>query len=261
MGDVKAVCRDRAPRPQAYPFPMNLLLAAILIPILYNGPGQHGSHWYTNVVVNHHGTQPLEGRGIVFLDVSCPIPEGCPAGNIEQGVGFVIGPQSGRGLLLHPSEGDEDRVYVQAHFGEQRRHANTGGVELPVARDDDFRTHIGLPAVRLDGGHETPAVRTQLRIYSLDPSPGQHVRVEMRGWHSPTAAVPEAVQVITLNAGDTLHPAFAELDLQRAFPQVHEGAVRVDVVAIPDGDHTPLVWAFVTMTHSATNEVTVISPQ
>jgi hypothetical protein len=134
---------------------------------------------------------------------------------------------------------------------------------LPVVRDEDFRTRIGLPAVRLDSGSETPAVRAQLRIYSLDPSPGQQVRVEMRDWVHPTRTFPIAVQVISLHPGDELHPAFAELDLQRAFPQleVYEGTARVDVVAMPNSDSTPRIWAFATVTHNATNEVTVISPQ
>jgi hypothetical protein len=238
---------------------MNAILAAILIPILYNGPGEHGSRWYTYASVNHFGTHVLDGRGVVFLSPDCPIPEGCERGELENGYGAIVGPQSLGGLWLHPVEGD--RVEVQAHFGERTRHAGTEGVELPIARDEDFRSgRFGLPAVRLDGGHEHQVIRTTLRVYALDPSPGQHVRIEMRGWYNPAAPVPEAVQIIALNPGDDLHPAYAQLDLQDAFPQVQQGSVRIDIIPETVAGVTPRVWAFATVTHNATNEVTVVSP-
>ncbi|HEX2062274.1 MAG TPA: hypothetical protein VHK90_16165, partial [Thermoanaerobaculia bacterium] len=46
----------------------------VLIPTFYNGPGQFGSQWFTNVWVVNGMETSLPGRGVTFL-ISCPIPE------------------------------------------------------------------------------------------------------------------------------------------------------------------------------------------
>ncbi|MDQ3282282.1 MAG: hypothetical protein M3Q69_12830 [Acidobacteriota bacterium] len=247
---------------------MNLILAAtILIPIFYNGAGQAGSFWHTSVALDNFAATPLEGHGVVFLTSNCEIPEGCPILTVDPGeMAFVTAPYAPNGLILHPRDEDAQQIEIQASFGERRRHAGTAGVELPIARDDDFRSiRFGFPLVRFEGGYETPTVRTLLRIYSLDPAPGQQVRVELQPLYRPAQRIADRAAVVTLAPGDAgpfpLHPSFAQVDLQREFAGYGQGTVRVDVVPLPNGNVTPRVWAFVTITHNQTNEVTVISPQ
>ncbi|HYO76900.1 MAG TPA: hypothetical protein VE010_10595, partial [Thermoanaerobaculia bacterium] len=156
----------------------------ILVPIFYNGPGVNGAEWFTSVQITNRGSQHLDGRGITFLRRSgCPIPEGCSLGHARRGeTSEIEEPQSLEGLLLHPSAADADLIDVQAQFGERSRHASGLGVELPVARERDFRTTMfGFPVVPTRGGH-----RTLLRIYSPDPIAGQKVRVVVRPFIMPT---------------------------------------------------------------------------
>jgi hypothetical protein len=231
----------------------------ILIPILFNGPGAGGSEWFTTVVVTNRGSEHLQGRGVEFLRRSgCPIPEGCPIGHARRlELSQVTGPESLEGLLLHPLTADAELVEVQAQFGEAHRHSN--GIELPIARERDFRTTMfAFPLVY--AGHGT---RTLLRLYSPDPIAGQRVRIILRPTFLPTTSFSEAYEVTLFVPDGTampLRPAFAQFDLTATVPDTGLGQVRVEVVPLETNGRTPRVWGFVTMTDNHTNEVTVMRP-
>lgn len=220
----------------------------ILIPVLYQGGGQAGSDWYSFAYVNNFTSQTIDGHGVEFL-VSCPIPEGCFFGELRSGdTGAVAGPQSASGLLLHVPADEADKFEIQGVFGEETRHR--WGVQLPIVRERDFRTAaFAMPNVSLMGDF-----RTMLRIYGLEPG---DVRVDLVPWYY--NADPYRSRTVTLAApADDAHPAFAQLDLQREFPDIVNLAGSVRLRIVPLG---PRVWAFVTVTQNATNEVTVITSQ
>lgn len=228
----------------------------VLIPIYYNGNGAFGSQWYTTVVVNNFSTQTITGNGLAFL-TTCPIPEGCRASDLGPGaIAGLFGPDSMAGLLMHVPADEAHDVEIQAHFGEGTR--NRYGTLLPVVREAGFRSDeivlLQVPMLGFDG-----AIRSTLRIYSPEPDPIQ-VRVELLPWFT-RSGPPDAMKVVTLARGDAIHPAFAQLDLQREFPGLNSGAERIRVTPLPFGDTHPRIWAFATVVENATNEVTVVAPQ
>jgi hypothetical protein len=122
---------------------------------------------------------------------------------------------------------------------------------LPIVREGDFRTDaIVLPRVVIDS-----RLRTTLRIYSPEPDPIQ-VRIEIADWWYDSV---DNARLITLAAGDELHPAFGQLVLEHEFSWL--GPVHIRIVPLPFGEKQPRIWAFMTMVDNATNEVTVITPQ
>lgn len=132
------------------------------------------------------------------------------------------------------------------------------GVEMPVARERDFRTtRFGLVFVPVGG-----VGRTTLRIYSPDSIPGQLVSVELRSASQPQSPA-FTTTLVTLDAIDfresPTYPALAQLQLEDLAGR--PGFYRVDIIPRTSGNHTPRVWAFATFTHNITNDVTVISPQ
>lgn len=243
--------------------PAALFLAAtlttpVLIPTFYNGPGQFGSQWRTDVFLVNGMQQNIEGRGVEFL-VPCPIPEGCPSNQIAvKQRGVVSGPQSDRGLLLHLPADEAERVELAAHFGEGDRRSYV----LPVVREDDFRDdRFGMPLVPLLG-----EFRTTLRIYSPDPLVDQQVIVRIMRASNPFGEA-IATRVVTLDVNVPtslpLRPAFAQMVLQREFPELlSNGAVRVEFDPVPRLDgRIPRIWAFATVTFNDRNDVVVIVPQ
>lgn len=248
------------------PAALVLLLAAlpllaqttpVLIPTYYNGPGQFGSQWFTHVRVVNGTNADLDGHGLTF-NVQCPIPEGCERPSVPaRQYGDLVGPQSDRGLLLHLPIDSAEQFEFDAHFGEGDRRS----YELPIVREDDFRqTAFGLPVVPFLGDF-----RSTLRIYSPDPLADQQVRVRIVPAYAPFALA-EAGGIVTLSVDIPtslpIRPAFAQLNLQRAFPEVTSGAMRVELEPLPRLDgRIPRIWAFVTVTFNDRNDVVVISPQ
>ena len=229
----------------------------VLIPTFYNGPGQFGSQWRTEVIVVNGMEHNVDGRGVRF-NITCPIPEGCESDRVPpKERGYVTGPESARGLLLHLPADGADRVGFTAHFGEGDRRSYV----LPIVRERDFRTDaFGMADVPFNG-----PFRSTLRIYSPDPLDEQYVIVRAIPSHTPFA-VPTAVQVITLESDIPtslpLRPAFAQLVLQRDFPQITSGTMRIEIEPVPRLDgRIPRLWAFVTVTFNDRNDVVVIVPQ
>jgi hypothetical protein len=236
----------------------------VLVPVFYNGPGQFGSEWFTAVNISNFTTQRVEGHGLRFIDRTCAIPEGCERTTIEPGAfGSVAGPDLQSGFLLHIPAAQASQFELDARFGERTR--NRYGVELPLARENDFRQAPGvvLPFVALRGFAD--GLRTTLRIYSPDAIAGQRVAVELGTWGTRNTI---ASMVVTLALSDPpgtaapLRPAYAQLDLQQAFPAIFAGSVTVRVIPLPsEGGTTPRIWAFATAVRNDNNEVAVFSPR
>jgi hypothetical protein len=94
--------------------------------------------------------------------------------------------------------------------------------------------------------------RTTLRVYGLEAG---DVRIELLPWYAPQSDA-FVTRTIALSAPQDPFPAFAQLDLQREFPSIQDGAVRIRITPLG-----PRVWAFATVTQNQTNEVTVITVQ
>jgi hypothetical protein len=237
----------------------------VLIPTLYSGPGALGSRWFSSVVVNNHEPTSFKSPGVIF-DVLCPIPEGCTSDEIGPGeFGAIESPLPANGLLLYlPSE--SAHIAFMARLAASPRNSLYGGTELPVVREHEFTSgRVELPYVPIQG---TSPLRTTLRIYAPDAQAGTFVRVELRDWTSLQGA-PKFATTVALNAPPQpttvpIYPGFAQLTLQDVFPAaaLSASSYNVSVVPLPfDSTSTPRIWAFISITNNATQEVTIQRPQ
>jgi hypothetical protein len=237
----------------------------VLIPTLYNGPGALGSRWFCGVLVDNREPTPFKSPGVSFKAL-CTIPEGCTTDQVDSGGwGQLWDPLPVNGLLLYlPSE--NAHIAFMARLAASPRSPISGGTELPVVREREFTSGpIELPFVPLRS-FSSDGLRTTLRIYAPDAQAGTFVRVQLGG--SPEAA-PSFATTVALNAplqpGTVpIYPGFAQLTLQDAFPAaaLSYDTWNVFVIPIPfDSTSTPRIWAFVSITNNASQEVTIQRPQ
>ena len=237
-----------------------LLATKILIPVYFNAAG--GAAWNTFLVINNRMSKPFSTPGLSFL-VICPIPEGCFSDSVPPGQFGAPFPTSAAGavttspagLLLQAPEDEADRLTFRLMISAQPRNPLERATEIRVVRERDLRTDlISLPYVELQG-----PVRVRLRVYDPDRHANAHVRVSLRPWYLPGAA-PDASTVLTLQAPAAEYtPAYAEIDVQRAFPDAiaHGTYFNIDIEPLTPGLR---FWAFATITDNATNDVQTVTP-
>ncbi|MFL6245663.1 MAG: hypothetical protein ACJ74H_06540 [Thermoanaerobaculia bacterium] len=221
--------------------PLPEFFERILIPVIYNGPGAHGSIWATEVSMrnnNPHRVEPWRGHALfdsiasgtpLRLDASVSAPTGT----------FLIVPREAAAALK-----------FNALIRDVSREQLGFGTEIPVVRESDF----SLEAIELLNVPLSPAFRRMLRIYSLSSVP-QLVLVKV---YSMDTGHPIDQKFVTLVSEGPYRPSVAVLDLEQTFPRLDvSGRVGITI----DRHVGPPAWAFVSVTNNETQQVTVISPQ
>ena len=221
----------------------------ILIPInLSNGV------WGSFVVLQNNSDTDLQQAGVSFITTACPIPEGCISDRIPAHQFAVLVTQTLHGLILRTPVDDGGRVDVSVRVAAAPRIPTSGGTEIPVPRDSDFRTRIVMPSVVASPAQRP--VRAMLRIYSLDAPDGTVVKLQYTSFApEPPAIFPDTLITLSRPA-DGNAPAYAEVDLFRALQgRGAFGSLRIE------GANGPVpLWALLTYTDNVTNEVTAITP-
>jgi hypothetical protein len=243
--------------PDAAPDPA--IVERILVPILYDGPGAFGSRWVTEATIMNRDwfTRPFQwypfrpcsgaqcGTAVPWLET------------VSLSSMFGQRPQ---GLLLFVDRNDSAK---RIHFSSIIRNVNNEGsfgTEVPIVRENDFLTVDALMPNVTWG----PNARAMLRIYGVD-GVLEHFYVDVQA----KGKAPESIQFERLPSPcaavpcNSDQPAFAAIDLAAAFPRYFAANPgRIDVaVRTNDASNIRRFWAFVTVTHNATQNVTVITPQ
>lgn len=239
-----------------FPLVAHAATERILIPVFYNGGGV-GAEWRSLVVVANLTGQRIETPGINWI-VPCPIPEGCFLDSIaSEQVAGLAGPEAGHGLVLTVPQSDErGDVITHLRIGAAPRNLGTGGTEIPIVPESRFTSRrIVLPNIVFGAGR-----RTLLRVYALDGETAK-ARIDLSYWYDPRAGNPVTTTELTLvrpldSKVPNRFPAYADYDLS---------GLAGDGFGLMHLHITPLdgakLWGFVTITDSATNEVTAIAPQ
>ena len=187
--------------------------------------------------------------------------------------GSLFGLNAPGGLLFTlPDDFDTSKVVLRLGIAARPRNALYGGTDLPLVRERDFLTsRITLPFLAI-GADERPKRRGRLRIYDPDAHDGAQVRVSLK---RPDAAAPDfpadksivvPLSLAPIDLSPNLgmpappRPAYAEIDLGAAFADtLPNGTIfNIEIEPVTPGLR---LWAFVTLTDNATNEVTAITPQ
>jgi Domain of unknown function DUF11 len=163
-------------------------------------------------------------------------------------------------LYIRPQ--DRDRIHINARVYDERRLDTTGGSEIPVAHDEDFKNGlISLLNVPAGTGY-----RQMLRVYDTFETAGTTVEVRVFADDELAPRVTQTIALEDLDGNQTttsarlwIRPRYTQLDL-RSLDAELAGAklLRIEVEPMTPGSR---IWAFATATNNATHHVTVLSPQ
>lgn len=139
-------------------------------------------------------------------------------------------------------------VHFNLRVRDLSRQSETWGTEIPVVRDEEFRSGP-MFLLPLPGGD---AFRSMLRVYGFDGAEGL-VRVRVIAIAGDRVIMST---VLSLQASSSPYlPTYAQTSL----PQGAAGeSVRIDVEPVTEGFK---IWTFVSITHNETQHVTTLTPQ
>lgn len=215
----------------------------ILIPVLARGTaGADGSVWDTEIWVTNRTDFP-----IVYFFGTCQVACCCEEINtIHPQRSFVVTLNELRGRWFTlPADGS---LQFQARLRDRTRAGSSAGVELPIVREQDFRTGeanlLGIP--------RDPRFRAMVRLYAFNAGVWLRVeQVDQNGavlHHDDVALEPPAVPSFS-------KPAYAQvplfLDTSGYWP------IRIRIRSLTEGAR---FWAFASVTNNETSEVTIIQP-
>lgn len=238
-------------------------LERVLFPT-FSGPvrGQFGSEFFTTVRAANRSHQDIRILGVdhncsladppLFRDPAAePVIVGGLIGNSVQLIPDCSTWPGGR--FLYVQQRDLEAVSFNLRVHDVSRNSQSNGTEIPVVRRSDFTdAPIVLPGVPVN-----PRFRVLLRVYSSN-SNEETVTVRINN------GVERAVR---LQAGrDIFEPAYAVFtDFPTSLPD-NETTFTVTVIPPPERIGSPTipgtpVWAFITVTNNATQEITTITAQ
>jgi hypothetical protein len=228
------------------------LFERILVPVLSSGPGAFGSQWTTDVWVenaNEHDVMffrsPFQA-GPCASPIGCPVP--VPAGEVKK---IEFGQWPG-GLYLYPPRGSGDDLRINALVRDLSRQTEALGTEIPIVRENDFKSRVVLLNVPSDA-----RFRVALRIYAHPNS--RPVRVPVRIFRM-NGSQPFVERVVDLmprfNGSEPMSFTFGDI-----LTQLQIFSADPMWIEIGGDSMTADIWAFAAITNNTTQHVTVISPQ
>lgn len=234
----------------------------ILLPMSFAGEvrGAFGTLWDAEVLMYNDGE-----TGVRYRRQPCPllVPD-CGEGQVIGARTYVSLDLAGAGAIATPGsfiyveKPADRRMRFTALLHDRARADENEGTEMPVVRARDFSTRIVLPrvpmpdvgrvALRIYGPGEAPFT-ARVKMFRLDRlDPLVDVFVEVPG-----------VVTIVPNPFPYAPATWQSLDLLAEYPQLDAAAsVRIEVEAV---DENYPLWAFASITNSATQLVTTITPQ
>ncbi len=236
---------------ETFPMPQNY--DTVLVPVTITAPdgaaGGYGSLWKSELWVTNRGANRVE---LFFENPRCAPDTGCggsgyPAlapGEVRQLV--LPAGSGGDGRLIWVQKGGAADVVFSLRVRDVSRSEDNHGTELPLPRQADRGVRVTLLNVPIDNRS-----RAALRIYG--DSGRFTAQVTFTPMHGGTA-VTKTVSVD--GPADAFHAGMTFVDVGAMFPELAEGAYRVDVV----GNGVPL-WALASVTNNRTQLVTAIEPQ
>jgi hypothetical protein len=245
----------------------------LLLPIYLDAeiPGAYGSRWKTDLWTRNNGT-----AAAALAPWVCPDGFACPAifpltYSLQPGESLHNLPVPRRpagsppARLLYINRTSAEEVSLNLRVFDLSRATLNGGTELPLVREDDFRTTTAnLLNVPLD-----TRFRKMLRIYEMRaageafPMSTFRVRIydQVEGTKATLLSETTVTALSTQSGSFRDAPAYGQIaDLTEGISAVGDqpGSLRVQVEPLTEGSR---YWAMVSVTNLDTQQITIISPQ
>ena len=232
----------------------------VLFPLNYAGRGAHGSDWRTDIVIRNDGPVYMETVPLFWTDPFDPehagILEPIPPG---ERAAFRQVPQDG-GAFLYVPRGLEPFLSYSAHVVDRSRLSEGAGTELPVVRARDTASTIRILDVPRAAGY-----RAMLRIYDWDlvDSREAYVKIKTSEGVEKTLFVRLPGTGICPNPSPrppcfAPSPSYRAIDLSAVSGLGNAKSIDVTVTGYFADAR---LWAFVSVTNNATQQVTTYTPQ
>lgn len=240
--------------------------ARALLPLLLNRTaGAHGSLWETELWIRNRGPANLELAPWPCESQACPAifpltKTLAPNESVRNIPPFFDPPSAVPGRILYVTRARIDEASFQLRLTDVSRSMLSWGTEIPVIREEDFRTgSVELLGVPIDANF-----RSSLRIYEMSPLASSTFRLSFFEQHTGVSVQPP-VLTMQLNAvaSETgefrLEPGYAQiLDLSALLTRTHDSLLRIQIEPLTPGSR---YWAFVGVTNNSTQQVTTLTPQ
>jgi hypothetical protein len=234
----------------------------VLFPVaLYDDVrGAGGSIWRTSFSIVNVGSEPAQ-LAVPHACINCQSGARALRPNVTYSAVPVPGRDGIPGSFLFIDEDQAESVRFGVNVRDVSRQADNLGVEIPVARERDFRSdRITLLRIPRDDRY-----RYHLRVYAFnDTQVTINVYEESEsipnGESLPADLLLGTTSVSLVNTARQFqfaYPSFGQATSLPGIAGTSERPVRIDVVPAPG----VRVWAFLTITNNVTQDVTVVSPQ
>ena len=234
------------------------LFERVLIPVIYNGSGQQGSQWQTDVYMMNGNRYDI------------PFLRG-PVSQLEREHVAKVDVQAPNGYVLYPAKGTTDDLSMNVLVRDLSRQSQSLGTELPAVRERDFedrrilllnipsdnRFRLTLRAYALDrlqGSLDT------LNYWIYDLQTGAQVAFGIARLLPPPCTGGSSDPFVPCTPDET-QPWSVSVDLMSQHPEiVNKGPLRLSISPLRPDIETGRFWAFLTVTNNETQHVTAITP-
>jgi hypothetical protein len=231
----------------------------VLVPLIGEDvPGANGSLWRTEITALIDADRQIMDRRICTILMSCrDFPLRKPFD--PRAAGFFLSNEP-TGEFVYTRTNDASKLHINTRVFDVSRSSETAGSEIPVVRDESFRSSpislLGIPA--------SEQYRYTLRVYERDGSWDGRVWVRV---FADQEATPRVAVIRTLATksdsypdplAPTAYPGYLQLDLGQLLDVSGIQTLRVDVEAADPGLR---LWSFVSATNNETHHVTTFSAQ
>lgn len=233
----------------------------ILVPVftVYPLAGARGSLWQTDLWIRNNGPEPVRIYGYDYWGCSmtpCPLLPGAPPARP-----FAASRPVAVSRFLMVERARAGQVSINLRVVSLSSRDVSEGTEIPTPREWEFRAGV----TALMNVPTASSFRRVLRIYSGDADRGGEVVVRVRGanpaWRNPDFGAgrdPLLGETSVFLSPGRFEPPSTEMTQLPGIdsPQYERVTVLIEPVS-PD----LRIWAFLSLVHNETQQLTVVSPQ
>jgi hypothetical protein len=234
----------------------------LLVPVVANQVrGANGSVWTTEWTAHNASVGSVYiGGPFPFLSLSPPFQDSeVKAGETKRL--FLMESRPGLdGAFVFVPPNSDDTLSMSLRVRDISVNAQSYGTSIPLVPEPAFKSFVRLIDVPTD-----PAYRATLRIYSWDDVP-QTVRVSVFAASGTTPLEQYDVLLmendLNLLSQEIERPAYVQLDPLSAAVRAAGPKVRIEISNLGEivSPPPPPIWAFVSISHNETQQVTTVLP-
>jgi hypothetical protein len=238
-----------------YDDPQTTDTVRFLVPVAISAAGALGTNWRTEVFLNNASPEAFAlGGGTTSASGTIPTIAGSATTALA-----LYPPAGNTGAFVYIPKRLVDNVTVSLRVHDTTRDSDSWGTEVPVVPETQFKREAVLVGVPTDARY-----RTLLRVYSYNASETP-VRIDLRDdatgelLTTQSALLKSGIPSVSTTTPPTA-PAYAQIALDSILAPFAATHSRIRAEVTSTFAPAPPIWAFVSITNNATQQVTTVTP-